>query len=176
MDGGSKAVGNGSDEVGDPLGLDDLEDTKCGGRRDGREGSLKVVLGSRGSCVGWGVVGGDGHVGDWYEKGDVWVRGADGSRPGKKCGGRVAERDRGWRYSRGFRYVQIQGVRLVLVVELTVALLARKGGGDGVRVGGVRTLTREEFFKSVSGKRGVSEQGLEERSSLRIRGRSLPIE
>src|ERR1700730_3868333 len=73
VDGGGESVRDGSDEVGDSLSLDDLEDAERGGRRDGRGGSLKVILGSRGSRVGWGVVRGDGHVGDWYEEGDVWV-------------------------------------------------------------------------------------------------------
>jgi hypothetical protein len=52
VDGGGEAVCDGSDEVGDSLGLDDLEDAKGGGRRDRRKGSLKVILGSRGSRVG----------------------------------------------------------------------------------------------------------------------------
>jgi hypothetical protein len=56
------------------------------------------------------------------------VCGVGGSRPAEKCGGRVAEWDRGWRYSRGFRHVQSQGVQLESVVEPTVALCARKGG------------------------------------------------
>jgi hypothetical protein len=61
-------------------------------------------------------------------------------------------------------------------METTVALCAHEGGGDGVRVRGVRALTRVEFFKSVSGERRVAEQGFEERSSLRIRGWSSPVE
>jgi hypothetical protein len=99
-----------------------------------------------------------------------------GSRETEECCGGVTEWDRGWRYSRGFRDVQIQGVRLESVVETTVALCAREGGRDGVRVRGVRALTLAEFFKLVSGERGVTEQGLEERSSLRIRGWSSPVE
>jgi hypothetical protein len=57
---------------------------------------LKVILGSWGCRTGRGVVGGDGHVGDWYEEGDVGVCGVDGSRPAEKCSGGVAEWNRGW--------------------------------------------------------------------------------
>jgi hypothetical protein len=128
VNGGGEAVRDGSDEVGDSLSLDDLENAERGGRGDGRKGSLKVVLGSRGSRAGWGVIGGDGHVGDWYEEGNVGVCGADGSRKTEEGGVGVAERDRGRRYSWGFRDVQSQGDRLVLVVETTVALDAREGG------------------------------------------------
>jgi hypothetical protein len=47
---------------------------------------LKVIRGSRGCRAGWGVVGCGGHIGDRYEEGDVWVRGADGSREAEEGG------------------------------------------------------------------------------------------
>jgi hypothetical protein len=96
VDSGSEPVRDGSNEVGDPLGLDDLEDTKRGSGRDWREGSLKIVLGRWGSRVGWDIVGSDGHVGDGYEEGNIWVGGTDGSRPAEEGGRGVAERKRGW--------------------------------------------------------------------------------
>jgi hypothetical protein len=55
VDGGGEAVRDSSDEVRDSLGLDDLEDAKRQRRRDGREGSLKVVPRGWGYSVGSAV-------------------------------------------------------------------------------------------------------------------------
>jgi hypothetical protein len=51
---------------------------------------LEIIRGSSGCRPGWGVVGCGGHVGgqvgDRYEEGDVWVRGADRSRETEEGG------------------------------------------------------------------------------------------
>jgi hypothetical protein len=82
VDGRGEPVYDGSDKVGDTLGLDNLEDAAGRCRRDGREGSLKIVPRRWGYGARWGFVGevdrGGGHVGDWYEEGNVCVKAAAG--------------------------------------------------------------------------------------------------